>query len=197
VWHVDLWHNGVMAAVGYARVSTLKQVNDRQDDSLAQYGVDRVFRDKYTGVKFDRPGLTALLDYVREGDTVVVASFDRLGRNLVECVQTANTLLERGIVLKSVKEGIDFSTSTGRMLAGVFASLAQYERELMLERMAEARQAAKDRGLATGRPARLNEDQRRQVQRLHAAGESVPQLVTTFNVSRRTIYRALEATQPA
>lgn len=179
---------------GYVRVSTLKQVTDRQIDALTAAGVkpDCIYSDKITGMKYDRPDMNKMLELAREGDTIVVQEFSRLGRNMVESITTANTLMERGIVLKSLKEGIDYSTSAGRMVAGVFASLAQFEREQMLERAAEARAAAQARGLTGGRPSRLTEDQSRQVRQLHAAGESVPQLVETFKVSRRTIYRALE-----
>jgi DNA invertase Pin-like site-specific DNA recombinase len=183
---------GGVATIGYMRVSTLKQVNDRQEDALRGYGCDRVFEDKMTGARFDRAGLTALLDFARPGDVVLCSSFDRLGRSLLQAIETANKLHGRGIVLRTLKEGIDYSTSTGRMLAGVFASLAEYERELINERAADARAAAKARNASTGRPSRLTEDQKRQVRALHASGESVPALVKTFAVSRRTVYRALE-----
>jgi DNA invertase Pin-like site-specific DNA recombinase len=160
---------------------------------LNEFGVDRIFEDKISGAKFDRKGLTALLDYARPGDTVVVASLDRLGRSLSQVVQTANDLNERGIVLRSLKESIDYSTSVGRMLAGIFASLAEYERELINERASDARAAAAARGKQTGRPSKLDADQARQLRSLHAAGESVADLCRSFKVSRATCYRVLEA----
>lgn len=185
---------------GYVRVSTLKQVTDRQLDALAAAGIapGDIFSDKITGMKYDRPGMNEMLGKTREGDVVMVHDISRLGRNMAESITTANDLAERGIVLKSLKEGVDYSTPAGRLVAGIFASLAQFEREQMLERAAEARAAAQARGLTGGRPSRLTEAQKRQVRALHAAGESVATLVETFGVSRRTVYRALgEATAPA
>jgi DNA invertase Pin-like site-specific DNA recombinase len=179
---------------GYARVSTLKQVTDRQLDALTTAGVDPadIYSDKMTGMKYDRPGMNTMLGLAREGDTVVVHDISRLGRNMAESITTANDLAERGIILKSIKEGVDYSTPAGRLVAGIFASLAQFEREQMLERAAEARAAAQERGMTGGRPATLDADAKRQVRALRAAGESVDSLVTRFGVSRRTIYRALD-----
>jgi DNA invertase Pin-like site-specific DNA recombinase len=182
-----------MATLGYVRVSTAHQTNDRQYDALTEFGVDKVFADKISGAKFDRKGLNELLAYARPGDVVVVASLDRLGRSLSQVVSTANDLHERGIVLKTIKESIDYSTSVGRMLAGIFGSLAEYERALINERAADARAAAAARGKQTGRPAKLDVDQARQLRSLRAAGESVADLCRSFKVSRATVYRALEA----
>ena len=196
---------------GYMRVSTGHQTTDRQEDALVAAGVDPrdIYRDVISGAKFERVGLEELIGrleehdgerirrggIVRAGDTIIVSSLDRLGRSLSQVIQTADELHAAGIVLKTIKESIDYSTNIGRMLAGIFGSLAEYERSLMLERVADARAAAKARGTNTGRPSTLSVDQKRQIQRLHAAGESVPQLVATYGVSRRTVYRCLaEAT---
>jgi DNA invertase Pin-like site-specific DNA recombinase len=143
-------------------------------------------------VREDRPGLAKLLDYVRAGDTVVVVALDRLGRSLSGVIRTIETLAERGVLLRSLREGIDYSTSTGRMLAGIFAALAAYERELMHERAAAARQAARLRGRHTGRPPRLTPAQARQVRSLRADGESIGELERSFGVSRATVYGALQ-----
>jgi DNA invertase Pin-like site-specific DNA recombinase len=182
------------ATVGYVRVSTRQQHLDRQHDALTDSGltIDKVFEDKSTGRKFDRVGLNALLDYVRPGDVVVVASLDRLGRSLSEVIRVAGELQERGVILKTLKEGIDYSTSTGRMLAGIFGALAEYEVDLTAERAADARSAAAARGKQTGRPKALTDDQARQLRSLHAGGESVADLCRSFKVSRATAYRVLE-----
>lgn len=185
-----------MAAItfGYVRVSTAHQVHDRQEDALTEAGVqpEHIYRDTISGAKFQRKGLDELLRTAREGDTIVVASLDRLGRSLSQVVATADELHQRGIVLRSIKESIDYSTSVGRMLAGIFASLAEYERALINERAADARAAAKARGKHTGRPRRLDDDQARQLRSLHAAGESVADLCRSFKISRATAYRVLD-----
>lgn len=185
-----------MAAItfGYTRVSTNRQVTDRQHDTLTEHGVqpEHIYTDKISGAKFVRKGLDELLRTAREGDTIVVASLDRLGRSLSQVIATADELAQRGIMLRSIKESIDYSTSVGRMLAGIFASLAEYERELINERAADARAAAKARGKQTGRPSRLNADQARQLRALHAGGESVADLCRSFKISRATAYRVLE-----
>src|SRR6476660_7407226 len=101
--------------LGYARVSTKKQSTDQQLDALVAAGVDaeRIYTDVLSGSRNDRPGLVALLDYAREGDTIVVVALDRLGRSLSHMVQTINDLQQRGVNLRSLREGIDFSTATG------------------------------------------------------------------------------------
>ena len=180
-----------VAVVGYARVSTDHQLLDQQRDALSAAGCERVFADQMSGVREDRPGLVALLDNVHDGDVVVVVALDRLGRSLSGVIRTIETLTEAGVLLRSLREGIDYSTATGRMLAGIFAALAAYERELMHERAAAARAAARARGKHSGRPAKLTEAQVRQVRALRAGGESISELVAGFGVSRATVYRAL------
>lgn len=182
-----------MAIIGYARVSTKHQTLDQQHDALTAAGVERVFTDKMSGARNDRPGLAALLDYTRKGDTVVVVALDRLGRSLSGVIKTIETLTERGIMLRSLREGIDYSTATGRMVAGIFASLAEYERELINERATVAREAAQARGKQTGRPRAMTADQVALAQRMRAAGESVPTICATLKVSRSTLYRVLAA----
>ncbi len=184
-----------MAVIGYARVSTDHQSLEAQHDALTAAGCERIFTDKLSGARDDRPGLAALLDYVRAGDTVTVVALDRLGRSLSAVIRTIERLTENQVLLRSLREGIDYSTSTGRMLAGIFAALAEYERELIHERAATARAAARLRGRHTGRPPRLTPTQTRQVQSLRTGGETINELVRTFGVSRATIYRALHATE--
>ena len=184
-----------MAVIGYARVSTDHQSLEAQHDALTAAGCERIFTDKLSGAREDRPGLPALLDYVRAGDTVTVVALDRLGRSLSAVIRTIERLTEDQVLLRSLREGIDYSTSTGRMLAGIFAALAEYERELIHERAATARAAARLRGRHTGRPPRLTPTQTRQVQSLRTGGETINELVRTFGVSRATIYRALHATE--
>src|ERR1700741_4302950 len=181
--------------LGYARVSIGHQSLDQQVDALTAAGVDagRVYSDKLSGTstRQQRPGLAALLDYAREGGAIVVVGIDRLGRNAAEVMTTIRELGERGIVLRSLREGIDTSNATGRMVAGVLASLAELELELGKERRAAARNARRVRGQSIGRPKALDASKAALVQRMHASGESATTIATTLGVSRATVYRVL------
>jgi DNA invertase Pin-like site-specific DNA recombinase len=181
--------------LGYARVSTSHQSLDQQMDALTAAGVDegRVYTDKLSGTstRQERPGLAALLDYARQGDAIVVVGIDRLGRNAAEVMTTIRDLGERGIVLRSLREGIDTSNAAGRMVAGVLASLAELELELGKERRTAARYARRARGQSIGRPKALDQSKMALAQRMHASGESANTIATTLGVSRATVYRAL------
>ena len=181
--------------LGYARVSTGHQSLDQQLDALSAAGVNpkRVYRDKLSGTstREQRPGLAALLDYARPGDAIVVVGIDRLGRNAAEVMTTIRELRDREIVLRSLREGIDTSNATGRMVAGVLASLAELELELGRERRAAAREARRARGQHIGRPKVLDEKKAALAQRMHANGESASTIANTLGVSRATVYRVL------
>jgi DNA invertase Pin-like site-specific DNA recombinase len=141
-----------------------------------------------------RSGLAALLDYAREGDAIVVVGIDRLGRSAAEVMTTIRELGERGIVLRSLREGIDTSNATGRMVAGVLASLAVLELELGRERRSAAREARRARGQSVGRPKALDSAKAGLAQLMHAAGESARTIAGTLGVSRATVYRVLAET---
>jgi len=181
--------------IGYARVSTGHQSLDQQIDALTAAGVnpERVYTDKLSGTstREQRPGLAALLDYARPGDAIVVVGIDRLGRNAAEVMTTIREMRDREIVLKSLREGIDTSNATGRMVAGVLASLAELELELGRERRAAAREARRARGQSIGRPKALEKSKTALVQRMHASGESARTIAATLGVSRATVYRVL------
>src|SRR6476619_6177201 len=190
---IDTAHAVTGTKIGYARVSTAHQSLDQQMDALTAAGVDanRVYTDKLSGTstRQQRPGLAALLDYAREGDAIVVVGIDRLGRNAAEVMQTIRDLGERGIVLRSLREGIDTSNATGRMVAGVLASLAELELELGRERRAAAREARRARGQSIGRPKKLDDKKAALAQRMHASGESAGTIAAALGVSRATVYR--------
>lgn len=181
--------------IGYARVSTGHQSLDQQVDALTAVGVnaDRIYSDKLSGTstREQRPGLAGLLDYAREGDAIVVVGIDRLGRNAAEVMTTIKELGDRGIVLRSVREGIDTGNPTGRMIAGVLASLAELELELGRERRTAAREARKARGQHIGRPKALDPPKASLARRMQASGEAVTTIAATLGVSRATVYRAL------
>ena len=116
--------SGDGARVGYTRVSTVAQTLEQQNAALVDAGVTKTFSDTTSGATDDRPGLTALLDYVRDGDTVVVWKLDRLGRSTLHVLETVKTLTHRGVSLVSTSDGIDSSIASGRMVIGVLASMA-------------------------------------------------------------------------
>lgn len=181
--------------LGYARVSTEHQSLDQQLDALATAGVEssRVYTDKLSGnsTREQRPGLAALLDYARPGDAIVVVGIDRLGRNAAEVMGTIRELGERDIVLRSLREGIDTSNATGRMVAGVLASLAELELELGRERRNAAREARRARGQSIGRPKALDPSKAALARRMQASGEPVTTISAALGVSRATVYRVL------
>jgi DNA invertase Pin-like site-specific DNA recombinase len=192
---IDIAPAATGTQLGYARVSTGHQSLDQQLDVLVAAGVNpkRVYSDKLSGTstREQRPGLAALMDYARPGDAIVVAGVDRLGRNAAEVMTTIRELGERNIVLRSLREGIDTSNATGRMVAGVLASLAELELELGRERRAAARDARRARGQSIGRPKVLDKSKAALAQRMHASGESASTIAATLGVSRATVYRVL------
>jgi DNA invertase Pin-like site-specific DNA recombinase len=183
------------AQLGYARVSTGHQSLDQQLDALTAAGVEpnRVYSDKLSGAstREERPGLAALLDYARPGDAIVVAGIDRLGRNAAEVMATIRELGQRNMVLRSLREGIDTSNATGRMVAGVLASLAELELELGRERRAGAREPRRARGQAIGRPKALDKSKAALAHRMHSRGEPASTIAAALGVSRATVYRVL------
>lgn len=150
-----------------------------------------------SGARDDRPGLRDLMEYARAGDTVTVVALDRLGRSLPGIIRTIEELQSAGVIIRSLREGVDFSTSVGRMVAGIFASLAEYERTLISERAAAAREAARVRGRHTGRPRALTSEQAALACRMRSSGEPIPTIAKTLGVSRASIYRYTGSTSPA
>lgn len=135
--------------------------------------------------------MTHPIDYARPGDAIVVVGIDRLGRNAAEVMTTIRELGERGIVLRSLREGIDTSNASGRMVAGVLASLAELELELGRERRTAARDARRARGQSICRPKALDDSKTVLPRRMHASGESANTIASTLGVSRATVYRVL------
>jgi DNA invertase Pin-like site-specific DNA recombinase len=180
-----------MSSLGYIRISTGQQVLDQQRESLVAAGIDaeRIYEDTISSVTNSRPGLDALLSYARLGDTVTVVRLDRLGRSLPMIFRTVEQLEHRGIVLRSLTESIDMSTAAGRMMVGVLASFAAYERDLLRERLYEARASVEAKGQRWGRPPALSPAQVRTAQVLRAAGQTPSTIAATLGCSRATVYR--------
>jgi DNA invertase Pin-like site-specific DNA recombinase len=186
----------VNATLGYARVSSTGQELDAQRAALSAAGVEaqRLFTDELSGsAKTARPGLAAMLDYARPGDTVVVAAIDRLGRSVAEVTRTIADLGEHRITLRALREGVDTATSTGRAVAAIMASLAELELELGRERRAASRESRRARRLPATRPPKLSPERQEQLRRLAATGEPVRGLAEAFGIGRATAYRYLSS----
>lgn len=138
--------------IGYMRVSTTEQSLDLQRDALKQAGCERLYEEVASGAMKDRPGLGRALDQVRHGDTIVVWKLDRIGRSLAHVVQLVSELRDRGVGLKVLTGDIDTTSTTGRLVFGIFATLAEFERDLIRERTMAGLEAARARGRSGGRP---------------------------------------------
>lgn len=183
---------GSGARVGYVRVSTVAQTLDQQNAALAAAGVTKTFSDTMSGARDDRPGLAALMEYVREGDTVVVWKLDRLGRNTLNILETVKALTERGVTLVSTTDGIDSSTAAGRMMIGVLGSLAEYERELVKERTALKRAMSLANGTKFGRRKKVVDPGHiATARRMQDDGHTARDIAKYLGVSRATLYRYL------
>jgi DNA invertase Pin-like site-specific DNA recombinase len=190
--HTDTEHRGTR--IGYTRVSAVSQTLDQQNEALTAANVTKTFSDIMSGARDDRPGLAALMDYVRTGDTVVVRKLDRLGRNLWQIFQTVKEPTERGVTLVSVTDGIDSSTAAGRMMIGVLGSLAEYERELTEERTAHKRATSRANGTKSGRPRKVGDtDHIATAKRRKPDGHTGRDIAKYLGVSRATLYRYLSA----
>ena len=180
------------ARVGYTRVSTIAQTLEQQDAALAAAGVSKTFSDTMSGAKDDRPGLAALMEYVRDGDTVVVWKLDRLGRNTLHILETVKALTDAGVTLISTTDGIDSSTAAGRMVIGVLASMAEFERELIKERTALKRAVSRANGTKFGRRTKVADPAHvATARRMKADGHTARDVAKYLGVSRATLYRYL------
>jgi DNA invertase Pin-like site-specific DNA recombinase len=192
--HGDLTTTPIQAGtrVGYTRVSTVAQTLEQQNAALTAAGVTKTFSDVMSGARDDRPGLAALLDYVREGDTVVVWKLDRLGRNTLHILETVKLLTDRGVTLVSTSDGIDSSTAAGRMVIGVLASMAEFERELITERTALKRASSRANGTKFGRPRKVDDTEHiGTAKRMKSDGHTGRDIAKYLGVSRATLYRYL------
>jgi DNA invertase Pin-like site-specific DNA recombinase len=178
---------------GYARVSDEAQSLNLQLDALRSAGVDAemIFSDRVTGARADRPGLAALLDKMSPGDCLAVWRLDRLGRSVIHLAQLLEQFGNRGIAFKSLTEAIDTSCPSGRMIFSIMASLACYERELIVDRVKAGMRAAAARNVHLGRPRSLSYHQRQHARRLRQEGQSLKQIAALFEVHPATISRCV------
>lgn len=183
-----------MALIGYARVSTRDQTVATQLDALRKEDCARIFQETVSGANRERPQLAAALDYMREGDTLVVWKLDRLARSMKQLIETVEGLEKRGIGFRSLTETIDTTTPGGKLVFHVFAGLAEFERSLIRERTRAGLDAARARGKKGGRPPKLNADDLKAAKALLADPEiNVEEVARRLGVSSATLYRHMPA----
>jgi DNA invertase Pin-like site-specific DNA recombinase len=183
--------------IGYARVSTTDQHLALQTDALQAAGCERLFRDTVSGAKTERPGLAAALRECRPGDTLVVWKLDRLGRSLPHLVETVRELVARGVGFQSVQEQIDTTTSGGKLIFHLFASLAEFERDLIRERTNAGLSAARARGRKGGRPKGVDQKKQKAALALKKdAGHSIREICEIVGISRNTYYKYTHVEDP-
>ncbi len=175
--------------IGYARVSTLDQNPNLQEDALRSVGCEKVLIDHVSGSVAARPELAKLKEQLRKGDTLVVWRLDRLGRSLKDLIAWAAWLEEHGVGLQSLQEVIDTSTPTGKLTFHLFGALAEFERNLILERTQAGLKAARARGRVGGRPKALNADKRELAIKLYHEGKTpVGKICAMMGISKPTLY---------
>lgn len=177
--------------IGYARVSTRDQNLDMQLTDLKAAGCVKIFTEKASGVR-KRPVLDECLQYLRDGDTLVIWKLDRLGRSLKDLINRFCWLSNHGVALFSIKDNVDASTASGRLVMNVFASLAEFERDLLIERTTAGRKAAQKRGVKFGRPVIKKSPKSRTVAMLYKQGLGVRDIMQQLSIkSSSTVYRFL------
>jgi DNA invertase Pin-like site-specific DNA recombinase len=177
--------------IGYARVSKHEQHLDLQLNALKQAGCDKIFTDKVSGVKTERPGLDEALSYLRPGDSLVVWRLDRLGRSLKHLIETIADLSSKNIGFLSTTEKIDTTTSGGKLIFHIFGALAEFERNLITERTQAGLEAARARGKKGGRPRVLTDTKAAHARELYQnrKDSSAAEISKSLGISRATLYR--------
>ena len=176
--------------IGYARISTQDQTLNLQKDALEKIGCNKIFTDTASGSLVERKGLDEALEFVREGDMLVVWRLDRLGRSLKHLIETITSLSNRNIGFKSITENIDTTTSGGKLIFHIFGALAEFERDIIRERTQAGLQAARARGRFGGRPKALNPKKLSMAQALYNdKSNSISDICKALGISRATLYR--------
>lgn len=177
--------------IGYARVSKEEQTIDRQLDLLEERGAEEIIQEKMTGTKKERPGIEKLLLITRPGDTVLVESISRLGRNTLDILVLIQQLEEKGIEFISIKENMDTSTPTGKAMLQLMGVIAELERNLIAERIREGLKASQRRGTHVGRPRKDPEIMNVALKMYDSEEYSVKEILKATNIAQGTLYRAI------
>ncbi|MBC8951063.1 recombinase family protein [Xenorhabdus budapestensis] len=181
--------------IGYARVSTRDQNLDLQIEALTRAGCEKIYQDKVSGVRAERPGLTMAMEMLREDDTLVVWKLDRLGRSVKQLVDMVGELHKKGVHFKSLTDAIDTGTPSGRFFFHVMASLAEMERELIIERTRAGLDAAREIGRKGGRKPKMTSSKLESAKKLLASGVPPKDVANNLGVSIPTLYRWLPASK--
>jgi DNA invertase Pin-like site-specific DNA recombinase len=184
-----------MAHIGYARVSSVGQSLDVQRDKLN--GCDKLFEEKRSGTSDKRPRLQACLEYVREGDVLVVTRLDRLARSTLHLCQIADELKRKQVNLQVLDQNIDTGDATGRLLFNMLGAIAQFETEIRAERQIDGINKARERGVAFGRKKSLSDDQVAQLRQRREGGDKIAALMRDYGLSKASVYRYLGLSMPA
>jgi len=181
-----------MTTVGYARVSSTGQDLAVQLEKLA--GCDKIFKEKRSGVDTGRPELKRCLEYLRQGDTLLVTKIDRLARSTSDLYRIVSELAENGVAFKVVDDPtIDTTSRTGKWIMGILALIAEFENDIRRERQMDGIAKAKERGTRFGRKPELTPDRIAKIKALRADGTTVPEIIRRVGLSKATVYRALGA----
>src|SRR3989454_7665989 len=185
--------------IGYARVSTQEQTLNLQKDALEKIGCTKIFTDTASGATTQRLGLDEALEYVREGDTLVVWRLDRLGRSLKHLIETITKLNNRKIGFKSITENIDTTTSGGKLVFHIFGALAEFERDIIKDRTKAGLNAARARGRLGGRPKAKALNTPKKVALAQSLYENrnntIDEICKTLHISRATLYRYIQTSK--
>lgn len=179
--------------LGYARVSTKDQNLDRQLDQLEAAGCEKVFTEKITGTKKERPELIRLLEQVRPGDTIIISELTRLSRSTKDLFDLVETINEKGADIKSLKETwLDTTTPQGKLMFTLIAGISQFERDLISQRTKEGLEAARARGRKGGRPKKSQKDIKKALKLYDSKEYSIKEIEDMTGISKTTLYRYLK-----
>jgi len=178
--------------IGYARVSTSSQDTALQMDALKETGCEKIYEEKASGSKKDRPELEQCIKSLRSGDVLVVWKLDRLGRSLQHLLEVVNELERKEVGFTSLTEAIDTTTSTGKLIFNIFGSLAEFERSLIRDRVNAGLEVARKKGRIGGRPSALDDKQKEMAITMFIGGAVKSDIAKHFGVTRQTIYTILK-----
>ena len=187
--------NNMSHVIGYARVSSTGQSLEVQLDKLDNYGCTKVYKEKRSGTTADRPELKACLDYLREGDKLVITKLDRMARSTNHLTTIAEDLKQRGIELIVIDQNIDTSKPTGKLLFNMLASIAEFETDIRKERQVDGIAKAKDKGVKFGAKAKLTDQQVIELKEKRSTGIKIKDLMSEYGLSKATVYRLLNDTK--